>query len=239
MMMPLPIDNNEIQSLYYSTIGKGVRSIAITSPHIGAGVSMIAYALSRRAAAAGKKALLIDFNLMNAGIGESLALPRTEWGLKNGDSTDNALTSISDTGLSILTAPKKIAGHWEFKERDSLKEKFKIFLKEFDVIIIDTAPLLDDEVCENIPSLSVCGACEEALMVVLSGRTVESDIIESYKKLKQVGAKLSGTIINDRYSSNIADELCREISRIEDYFPSIALYLKDKVRNSVFLNQRI
>ncbi|MGN4982002.1 hypothetical protein ACTFBY_11420 [Aeromonas dhakensis] len=65
--MSIPIQYLELESLYASTLARGIRSLAVTSAEGGEGVSTICEALARRAEADGLKTLLVDLNLYHPG----------------------------------------------------------------------------------------------------------------------------------------------------------------------------
>ena len=62
-MKKLPIHYLEVEELFLKTLNRpDIRSLAVTSANSSEGVSTIAYTLSKRAKAAGKKTLLVELD---------------------------------------------------------------------------------------------------------------------------------------------------------------------------------
>ena len=235
-MIPLPIRYIELENVYTQTFGSAIRSVAVTAPQGGEGVSTLAYALARRAAAADKKALLEDRNLARPSIAGRFALQSKEWS-PEGDSSGEAIEPFPSIFLSILPAPKR-AHSWAFRDAQTLRECIERWTEDYDFVVIDTSPINRSNQ-GNIPPDLVCAACDATVLVALSGRTTESQVIEARGRLVAVGARLTGGIMNDRYMPHLADELCRETYRLERWLPNLMEKLRIKIRKSPLLNLEI
>ena len=73
----------------------------------------------------------------------------------------------------------------------------------------------------------------------MSGQTSENDVLRAKSVLKKSGATIHGIMMNDQFSPSLKDEICREIDRMNKFFPKLCGKLKEKVRNSVFLSQEV
>lgn len=233
-MIPLPIRYIELENVYAQTFGNEARCVAITAPQGGEGVSTLAYALARRAAAASKKTLLVDMNLARPSVAARFGLQSKEWSPEGG-SSGKAVEAFPSIFLSILPAPKR-AQSWAFRDARTLRECIERWTEEYDFVVIDTSPINRSNQ-GNIPPDLVCAACDMTVLVALSGRTTESQVIEARGRLMAVGARLAGGIMNDRYMPHLADELCRETHRLERWFPKAMERLRLHIRSSSLLNQ--
>lgn len=235
-MIPLPIRYIELENVYAQTFRSETRSVAVTAPQGGEGVSTLAYALARRAAAAGKNSLLVDMNLARPSIAGRFGLHCKEWSPEE-DSSRQAIETFPSIFLSILPAPKR-ARSWAFRDPRTLRDCIERWTEDYDFVVIDTSPINRSNQ-GNIPSDLVCAACDATIMVALSGRTTENQVIEARGRLVAAGARLTGGVMNDRYMPHLADELCRETYRLERWLPNLMEMLRHKIRKSSFLNQEI
>ena len=55
-------------------------------------------------------------------------------------------------------------------------------------------------------------------------------------RLRRAGAKLLGTVINDRFNPSLAQELLRETFRFDRYLPALSARLRSAIRRSRLLN---
>jgi len=236
-MIPLPIHYMEVEDVYARTLATGIASLAIAGVNDGEGVSTLAYALARCAAAMGKKTLLVDFNRRNPSVGKRLGIPSTLW-FPGDETADNNIVALSQTGLSILPAPTNESDWLRVRGAQELRACFDNWQKKFDCVVADTSPLT---VCnqENIPPENVCAACDGALLVVLSGQTSETSVLEACRKLNNTKAHLLGAVLNDRYAPTLADELLRETKRFDRVAPKFMKKIRGVIHRSTFLNQAV
>lgn len=236
-MIPFPIHYRELDAIYARTVSSQNRSIAITCSVPGEGVSTLAYALARRAAAAGKRTLLVDLNTAHPSVAQRLALPANEWSLDNVHDS-GACVELGRTGLAVLPAPVTTAQDWSFRDIHSLREWLKSLRDHFDLVVLDTAPLLSFNQ-RDVPPDAVCAAADATVMVVLTGRTTEGKVLESKEKLHTSNARLIGAVLNDRYAPGLPAEMLRETARIEKTLPGLAAKLRNWIRSSPLLNQSL
>lgn len=239
-MLPIKIDSRELETLYYNSLSdiQEATCIAMTSSNRGEGVSVTAYALTRRAAASGHKTLLIDMNIDNPHLSDWLSSQQYKWHpsiLKK----INPIEKLGNTGLFILSAPDKKSSLWSFREKSQLEKMLLDLKKEYDCIIIDVPSVLENNNEDNIPAETICSICDKTILMALSARTSESDMSQSISILKKSGAKMHGIVINDLYEPALKDEICREIDRVKRFIPKLAEKLKITVRKSAFLSQEV
>lgn len=236
-MIPLPINYVELEAVYAETVGAGARTVAITSSCPGEGVSTLAYALSRRSAAAGRGTLLVDLNLLHPSVAANLALPRLDW-LPDMTSAETAVQRFPGVELSVLAAPLQAEGVLAFREKAVLGRQFGKWLDTYEVVIVDTSPLTVTN-RRNIPADVVCATAEATVLVVLAGRVSEDILRTAADRLRQVRARVVGAVINDRLNPSLGDEIKREIRRLEPRWPGIAAKLQELVDRSTFLSARL
>jgi protein-tyrosine kinase len=236
-MIPLPINYTEVDDIYTKTLGAGLSTLAIAAAEDGEGISTLSYALARRSAAMGRKTLLVDFNLRRPSVGQRLAIPVCNWLPGEPSALDN-IVQLSQTGLSVLTAPTNGVEWLHARDTSTLGRCFQQWRKRFDCIVADTSPLTVRNQ-ENFPPESVCASCDGTVLVVLTGRTSETRVVEARHKLSVADARLVGVVLNDRYAPALADELIRETRRLDKAVPRVMRKLRAMIRHSTFLNQAI
>lgn len=228
-MESLPIHYAEVEAIYNQTIGRGYKTLAITSSISGEGKSTITQAIVERAQIVGKKILLVEMNTLNPSLSntlrESLSIEVIE----------NKVSKIMSKGYSIVAAPQNIQDILQYREDKLLRNTIQEWLQEFDVIIFDTSAVtaLNQN---NIPAEIICGVCEAALLVVQAGKTPSNLIKQTVDKLKFNKVNLVGSVINDRYNPSLLTELQRETYRFDRSFPSLMTKIRNKLASSVLLN---
>lgn len=236
-MIPLPIHYTEVEDIYAKTLGAGLSTLAIAAAEDGEGVSTLSYALARRCAAMGRKTLLVDFNRRQPSVGQRLAILTSGW-LPGEPSAQDNIVQLSRTGLSILPAPTDDTDWLTARDTSTLNRCFQQWRERFDCIVADTSPLTVRNQ-ENFPPESVCASCDGTVLVVLTGRTSETRVLEARHKLADANARLAGVVLNDRYAPSLADELLRETRRFDKPMPGLMNKLRAMIRRSTFLNQAI
>jgi Mrp family chromosome partitioning ATPase len=236
-MRQIPIHYSEVEELYGRTVAAGFQSIAITASKPGEGASTVAYALARRAAAAGKKTLLVDFNMAAPSVGSRLALVSKTW-RPGADCATEAIYPLGSTGLHALPAPSCTADAWAFREVAQLSGQMAKWHQDFEVIIADTSSLTKRN-RGNIPPEVVCAACSGAVLTVLAGKTREAGVIEARDRLDRAGARILGAVMNDMKAPGLAVELIRETRRLDRLLPKTMQRLRGMIQRSSLLNQLI
>ncbi|HEY5789993.1 MAG TPA: capsular biosynthesis protein [Gammaproteobacteria bacterium] len=230
----LPIHYAELESIYHRTLARGTRALALTCAAGGEGVTTLARALAERAAAGGRRTLLVDTNLAHPALHGHYGSPREAW--SPADYAD-ALHLADVPGLTLLTAPLD-GGEFGFRDPGALQAALHDWLQSFDVVIADTSPV-NRRNRRNIPAEAVCGAFPATLMVVLAAATPESALVEAHQRLAAAGATLAGAVLNDRHLPGLASELCRETRRLDRLLPRTMAWARAAIGRSALLNQPI
>ncbi len=235
-MQQLPIHYEELEAVYATSVGQGNKAIAVVSAVQGEGVSTLAYALARRAAANGKKTLLVDFNTARPSVAPRLGYPDAAWRPANQTWKDAAIDC--GIGLSLLPAPVGSEGVLNLRETSRLKSLVDEWECTFEVVIFDTSPLTSANQA-NIPPERIAAIADGSILVTLAARTAETKVTEALSKLRSADARLLGSVLNDRYNPGVADELCRETHRLDRFVPNLMAAARRIIRAHPFLNQEI
>ncbi|MER3553065.1 MAG: hypothetical protein C4331_01570 [Meiothermus sp.] len=168
--------------------------LAITSPESNEGKSSISLALAKAYARAGKRTLLIDLDLRKPVL-------HKEFGIAAGADIVSVLRDPMFTlsahqvepGLHVLPCLQVLPDSAEL-----LAEHFRPFLRrllelqEWDVVIMDTAPIL-----EVTDTLIVAPQVSGLLLVVSAGSTNRRRLNAALDSLKRIGARVIGVAVNN------------------------------------------
>lgn len=225
-----------IEAIYGHIERQKLQLIALSSPEAGTGNSLLSLALAHRAAQSGKQVLLIELNLQNPSLQQHTGTRRRSWSAES--EWSDALQKTSCPGLQVLTVPDHAQPHTELKNQDLLNDFLYQAMQLFDLVLCDTAPLLQPQP-GNIPAEMICGACQGTLLNVMTSVTTECQIDQSREILQHCSACLAGAIMNDRFAPGLKQELIRETLRLEPVLPRLMAWLREKITQSIVLNQNL
>jgi Mrp family chromosome partitioning ATPase len=234
-MNRLPPQYVELERIYARTIGRGMRSLAVTAAEPGEGVTTLASALAQRNRLAGRSTLLVDMNLRRPALGEGYGVRRTERGAADHAAFAHLQVAEVDDGLAVLPAPTSREENLILREPGELAERLKCWLERFDTVIFDTSPV-NARNSGDIPADRVCAGCDGSLLVVLACRTPASAVAAAVDKLEAAEARLVGTVINDRFNPPLAEELARETRYLDRWLPRLAARMRASILGSRLLN---
>lgn len=169
--------------------------ILVTSPKAGDGKSTAAANLAVSMAQQKEKVLLIDANLREPTIHIIFKLGN-EKGLAN-ILTENAdfkdVICHTEIGtLAVLTSGQITANPAEMLGSEKMEELLKTALEEFDVILLDSPPVL-----EVTDTKLLANKCDGVILVISQGRTELEKAIDAKKALDFAKANLYGVILNE------------------------------------------
>lgn len=189
-------------NIEFSAIDKSYKTIVVTSAGPGEGKSTTTANLAVVFAQQNKKVLLIDGDLRKPTVHYTFQLDNTI-GLTNiltGQSTcDSAIKSSEVEHLSVLTCGPIPPNPAEMLGSDAMKKLLEHVAEQFDIIIIDSPPVLavtDAQILANL--------ADGVVLVTKSGQTEYDMAIKATELLKNSRAKLLGAVLNhkDQKQSN-------------------------------------
>ena len=182
-------------NLQFSEFGKNIKLIVITSANPNEGKSEVSINLAASLAQQGKRVIIIDADMRKPTQHKLTELNNTE-GLstfllkKTGVDSINHLT-INDVNLDVLTSGPVPPNPAEMLASVSMEQTLKAFGDFYDYVIIDTPPLLATTDAQILASIA-----DATLLVVDIKKTKRRQVIESRRRLDNVGAKLLGLVMN-------------------------------------------
>jgi len=173
-----------------------IRSLMITSPEGGDGKSTIALHLAMTAASMGQRVLLVDADLHHPQIHKLLGLSNQR-GFSNlllGDQDVQKVTQSppSCENLTVVTAGQPPLDPVELFTTDRVEPLFQKLQAMFDLVIIDTPPLLG-----LADSGFVAAQCDNLALVVRLGKTSRPSVLAALEELKFASTAVLGVIAND------------------------------------------
>jgi capsular exopolysaccharide synthesis family protein len=182
-----------------------LRSIVLTSAAPGEGKTTIAAHLAIANADRGKKTLLVDGDLRRPSIHAKFGLT-PDAGLSNvltGDRTwqDVILPVTGRPNLTILPA-----GAGSHRAADLIGPRLASllddFAKEYDLVILDSPPLLGFAEC-----LQMATAADGVLIISQAGKTERKAVAEVVSVLNRLHANIIGVVLNQVSQNTSADAL--------------------------------
>lgn len=183
-------------NIQFSNYGESIKSIVVTSSNPSEGKSTTAVNLAASFVQIGKKVLLIDADMRHPTQNKLLYLD-------NSKGLSTLLASIQDMeniiqsvplehgALDVITAGPIPPNPAEMLNSAVMERFLKVFTAHYDLVMIDTPPVLaitDSQILARI--------ADATLLVVDTNKTKSRHVIESKKRLDNVGAHLIGTVLN-------------------------------------------
>ena len=166
--------------------------LVVSSPFQGDGKTSIVMALGWSYAAAGVRTLLIDCDLVGRSLTRQLGMVGRE-GLKEAvlrGSTTGRIASLPVEQLSVLpVGVDRRLGPEGLRRRD-LEGVFEAVRDQYDVVIVDTGPLLG-----SLESTPVIGAADAVVLALKRGRS-RTRLGECARRIEAAGTRCIGVILN-------------------------------------------
>ncbi len=183
--------------------GKGgvqPKVIAFSSAGPSEGKSTVSSNLAVALAEINQRVLLIDADMRRPRLHEMLGVPNTD-GLstllneKSGIRPALLGTTLRETGiagLTLLTSGQWVPSASNLLYSPRLAELIRTFRGQFDVVLIDTPPML------HLADARVIGQhCDAVILVVRAGKTTRDMALAAWSKFQEDGTPVLGTILND------------------------------------------
>lgn len=175
------------------------RVYTITSPSPGDGKTSIAMALGTSFAMAGFNTLLVDADLVGRGMtrhvnaNESTGLSQL---LEFGELGEDSLVSLSPC-LTVLPAGSGSNLNPENISRKRVGEAIQSLRSRFDVVIIDTGPLMG-----SLEANLVVTESDRAVLAVARGADVKL-VRAALERLRSLGVACAGVVFNKAYKTDL------------------------------------
>ena len=183
-------------NIQFSSFEKETKTIMVTSPGPSEGKSTTAANLAIVFAQQGKKVLLVDADLRKPAVHymfnivNSIGLTNV---LANRMELSNVIFTTGDRYLHLLTSGPIPPNPSELLASNTMEELMKEMQERYDVVIIDTPPLLtvsDAQIVANI--------CEGSIIVLSSGKTEIEHSIKAKELLSSANSSLLGVVLNNK-----------------------------------------
>ncbi len=181
-------------NLQFVDVDNPVRVVVVTSSVPEEGKSSTAANLALTFAEAGRKVLLVEGDLRRPRVAHYLGLEGSV-GLTNvlaGQvSVDEVLQAWGRGGLTVLPSGSIPPNPSELLDSQTMRDLLAAMRKVFDLIIIDTPPLLP------VTDGAIAAAhADGAIIVVRHGKTTKNQIASALRVLEAVDARLLGSVLN-------------------------------------------
>lgn len=181
----------------YLTADDQLNVLAVTSALPDEGKSTIASNMAQQAAAAGKKVLLIDMDLRRPGLTPIYA-PTAKTGvvelIQGTAEPKDVFVFDRNTGLYFVPAVRSLSASQasEILGSDQARAMLDWAREEFDLVIIDTAPLLP-----VVDGRAAVSHADAALMIVKWEKTDRAAVQAALSRTPGIEDKLAGIVLNN------------------------------------------
>jgi polysaccharide biosynthesis transport protein len=194
------LDSNETLDMVYQSLQifkfpLAFKSLMVTSALPGEGKSTLALGLAVSAARMHQRVLLIDGNLRNPSLHNTLELSN-EWGLSLLLVDDVGSTSFGDyiqpihPAIDVLTAGENADDPAKLLSSGRMKELLLTFEETYDLVLIDAPPILG-----LVDGRILASLCNAIALVGRMGKVTRGELIQTTNILSKLN--LIGAIAND------------------------------------------
>lgn len=170
------------------------KSLAITSARKGEGTETVCVKLGHTIASLGHSVLLIDLDVTSSKLHElfkELPVPSVSDYIENDISVEECIMNTDHSGLDYLPAGTIYSNNGMLLESKGITELIDKMELTYNVIIINTPPIL-----ESSDALSIGQLTDSLITVVKLNYRTRSDQSKELELLNVTGLKLLGAIIN-------------------------------------------
>jgi capsular exopolysaccharide synthesis family protein len=184
--------------LYVGENGDRPRVIALTSANPREGKTTVASNLALAFAEIGRRVLLIDGDLRQPRLHDIFKVCNA-WGLsdyldgiKPPEGSEAMVAATEYGSLYVLPAGTATANISSLLHSPRVMELLKRMRREFDMVIIDTPPML------QMPDARVLGQMADGvILVVRSAKTTKETAAAAGQRLEEDGTRVLGTVLNE------------------------------------------
>ena len=185
----------------YSNIRHGhskrdMRSFLVTSAHRGEGKSTVASHLALTVARfRGKKSLIVDADLRRPRLHEIFDVPKEPGLAECLEGNLDPLKAVKETpeeNLKVIPAGKMLHSPAHLFEGEVLSEIFEKIKFYYDIVIVDSAPVIP----VSDPML-ISSEVDGVILVLLAGRTPRHVAMRAKNILADADANILGAVVNN------------------------------------------
>lgn len=181
-------------SLRFASASHEITSVAVTSSIPGEGKSTVSINLALTLAETGARVLIIDADLRRPTVAEVLAV-EPHVGLTNvlvdRISVDEVAHRWGRNQLDVLPAGEVPPNPAELLASTRMKELIASLSKQYDHVIVDTAPVL------SVADATVLAQQVDATIMVVDSRSLRrAQLAQSIAALDRAGARVAGIVLN-------------------------------------------
>lgn len=233
--MSIPPQNSEIEQIYQNIWHSGYRSVVFTSPNSGEGVSTLIQAVAHRFLLSGHRTLVVDLNLYRPSLQQ--LLPNLELPDINNLLSKPTLVCHLDEKVPVLgvIAPTDRGSILKLRQPGTINTYIEQWQRDFDLIIFDATPVNRIN-SQNIPADTIAAACDACYLVVKTGSTLQTMVVDAVQRLKKAGANMAGCILNDMNNPSLRSELLRECQRLKPISTGLFNFFHNWVARNQYLS---
>ncbi|WP_339321476.1 CpsD/CapB family tyrosine-protein kinase [Paenibacillus sp. FSL W8-0194] len=180
--------------IHYLSKDHESKLIMVTSALAGEGKTTTICNLATTYALEGKKVLLIDADLRKPSLHRIFSLPNNHGLstlLSGGTSAHSAIQETMVGYLSLLPSGPVPMNPSELIDSTAMRELLESLKQDYDVILIDTPPVL--AVTDPVITSTLC---DGVVMVVATGRVKKDHLRKAKEQLEHVNARMLGIVLN-------------------------------------------
>jgi capsular exopolysaccharide synthesis family protein len=181
-------------NLQFAAVDKELKVILVTSASPNEGKSTVVQYLAQAISQTGKKVIVLDADLINPTLHRRFGIPNQR-GLSNlivGDADITAFVRLEEyPNLSVITTGPIPPNSSELLGSVHMKRLMALLREEYDVIIMDTPPILP--VTDAVVASSLA---DGVILVVQAGRTRHGEVRHAQEVLEAAHANVLGVVLN-------------------------------------------
>src|SRR5664279_422739 len=181
-------------NLQFAAVDKKLKVILVTSASPNEGKSTVVEYLAQAISQTGKKVMVLDADLISPTLHRYFGIPNQS-GLSNlivGDADSTVFACLKEyPNLSVITTGPIPPNSSELLGSTRMKHLMDRLREEYDVVIMDTPPILS--VTDAVVASSLA---DGVILVVQAGRTRSGDVQHAQEVLEAAHANLLGVVLN-------------------------------------------
>jgi len=181
---------------------KNRKTVLITSPHDGAGNTFLVSVLGFNAAYfTNMSVLLLDLNMRRPFLHKAFGLPLAGGFNEIAMDMMDWREAVKDTGLAelkVITAGEVSSELSFFLNRAFIKGMLQDIRSEFEMIIIDTSPVLISNI-NNVDPVHLSTMCDMAILVVQDKITTRSMLMDAVDTIRDSGGDVDAIVYNRQF----------------------------------------